>query len=344
MKQVGTFVVGVVLAIAILAWVLHDTDPAQLRSALSRAFVPGIVLAALLNFGHNVFRVWRWRVLLSPVRPAVSFRPMFSAVVIGYLTTWIVPGRLGEAVRPMLLSTKENLPLGPCLGSIVADRLLDGAAIVVLAAVGLLAAPLSGEAAAHAEGIRATAYVLVGVMAVGLGGLMAISGLAGSLEGWLARRARPIRWVGHAVLGLARGTDALRRPSALLSVGVLSLLAWGAIALGTWVGMRASGADVPFGAALTLLPLLALGVAVPTPGGAGGYHGAMKWGLVTLYGVDPETAVAAAILMHLAILVPVLLVGPVLLKVEKVSWEDVLRGARRVRDLGASPAEAGVAS
>ena len=35
-----------------------------------------------------------------------------------------VKGSLGEVVRPTLLSAREKVPLGPCLGSVVADRLL----------------------------------------------------------------------------------------------------------------------------------------------------------------------------------------------------------------------------
>jgi hypothetical protein len=42
--------------------------------------------------------------------------------------------------------------------------------------------------------------------------------------------------------------------------------------------------------------------------------------------------------MHLAIVLPVFLVGPVLLRTEKVSWHDLVAAARQVRGLG-SPAE-----
>ena len=48
------------------------------------------------HLGHNVFRTWRWGALLGPVRKGVRFRPMLSAIILGYMTSWIVPGRLGE--------------------------------------------------------------------------------------------------------------------------------------------------------------------------------------------------------------------------------------------------------
>ena len=51
------------------------------------------------------------------------------------------------------------------------------------------------------------------------------------------------------------------------------------IGFGTWIGIRSAGADVGFADILVMLPLLALGVSLPTPGGVGGYHALMQFGL-----------------------------------------------------------------
>ena len=344
MRQALSFLLGLALAAAIFVWVLKGTSWDTVKAALAGASVGGLLLGAALNLGHNVFRVWRWKYLLEPARPGVPFRPMFTAVVVGYLVSWVVPGRLGEVVRPMLLSSREKLPLGPCLGSVAADRLLDGVAIVVLAAIGLLVTPLQGEAAADAGSVKAAAWYLVGVLAVGIALLMTLSALGTWVERRLIGFPGPLRWGVRALLSLAQGTDALRSPRILVIASALSALAWLTIALGTWVAVRASGAEVPFGAILVMLPLLALGVAIPTPGGAGGYHGAMKWGLTVLFGVPAGVAVAAGLLMHLAIVVPILVLGPILLRADRISWRDLLDGARNVRNLGAAPPRPEVAS
>src|SRR5206468_1137111 len=131
-----------------------DKDPQALSAALLSASWPALALAAFLNLAHNVFRVLRWGLLLTPVRPRVPFRPMFSAVILGFMTTLLVPGRVGELVRPALLSAREDLPLGPCLGTVVADRLLDGVAIVALFALGSLNAHFVAGSASVAGQIR----------------------------------------------------------------------------------------------------------------------------------------------------------------------------------------------
>ena len=333
---------GLLLAGLLLYWVFHDKDPKALSAALMQASWPLLALGAFINLAHNVVRVFRWRRLLEPVRPHVPFRPMFSAVILGFMTTLIVPGRVGELVRPALLSARQDLPLGPCLGTVVADRLLDGVAIVALFVFGSFGARfVAGSASLSAE-IRLTAAIALAAIVVGLVVLVAISTLGDRLDGWLSRRWAPVRWSGRAALGLSRGADALRSPRHVVPILADSLIIWLMIALGTWIGVRAAGADVSFADSLVMLPLLALGVSLPTPGGVGGYHALMQFGLVSLFGVDPIVAAGAGILMHLAIVIPVLVAGPVLLYIEKVSWSDLVAAAKQVRALGRaqSPSEA----
>lgn len=319
------------LAVLLLWFVLRGVDRRALLSAIGRASVGGLVAGAMVNLAHNVFRVWRWGALLAPVRPRLRFRPMFASVIIGYLTTWVLPGRLGELVRPALLTAREGVPIGPSLGSIVADRVLDGAAIVALFATGTFLAPIRGSAARE---IRSAAIVLLAVVMLFMLGAIVAGRARDRIGAWSERRGRFFRRAGRAFVALSLGTEALRRPRLLAVVLGHSVLAWLTIAAGTWLGVRASGADVSFPAMMVMLPLLAFGVAVPTPGGAGGYHAAMAFGLEMLFGVPADTAVAAGILMHLAVVLPVIVLGLVLLKTEGISWADVLAAARGVRALG----------
>ncbi len=333
MKEISKYLMGFALAALLLAFFLRGVDGAALARALRGASIAGIVLAALVNLAHNVFRTWRWRSLLEPVRRDVPFRPMFVAIIVGFLTTWVLPGRLGELVRPALLSTREEIPIAPCLGTVVADRILDGAAILLLFAVGAWATPIGGAAA---ESLRAAAIVMVVVVASFVAGAVLAGGFRSRIERFVEGRRGAIRWLGRLFLAMVEGTEALRRPKLLGAVAFHSVAAWLTIAAGIWIGVRASGTGVSFPAILVMLPILAFGVAVPTPGGAGGYHLAMKAGLAGFFGVPEAQAAAAGILMHLAVVVPVLVLGLVFLRTERVSWHDLLVAARALRDVGSS--------
>ncbi len=331
MRELPKYLGGAALAALLLWFVLRGVDRSALVAAIGRASITGLLAGAAVNLAHNVFRVWRWGALLEPVKPGLKFRPMFTAVIVGYLTTWVLPGRLGELVRPALLTAREDVPIGPSLGSIVADRVLDGAAILVLFTAGTFLAPVQGSGA---QKIRSAALVLLVLVVLFMLGAVVAGGMRGRLEAWFERRGRFVRWCGRAFLSLALGTEALRRPRLLAIVLGHSLLAWITIAAGAWLGVRASGADVSLPAMMVMLPLLAFGVAVPTPGGTGGYHAAMAFGLQMLFGVPADAAVAAGILMHLAVVLPVIALGLVLLKTEGISWADMLSAARSVRGLG----------
>jgi uncharacterized protein (TIRG00374 family) len=334
-RELGKYLGGVVLACVLLWWVLRGTDLRQVWDQIRQASVLGMAAAVVLNLGHNVFRVWRWRVLLSPVRPDVPFRPMLVAVIVGYMTSWVIPGRLGEVVRPMLLSSREDLPLGPTLGSIVADRMLDGMAVVALFVLGSWLTPLEGEAADYETLIR-TGSLTMAALVTGLAVAMLLAASAGEpFHRWLSRRSAMVRWIGRTVVSISSGVTALRSPRLVLQLAFYSALAWLTIATATWIGVRSAGADVSFGAILVIQPLLVLGVAVPTPGGAGSYHGAMKIGLM-LFGVAQVVAISAAIVMHVLIVVPIIVLGMILLWTDRVSWRDLVKSAAQMRDLGSA--------
>ena len=335
MREVLKYALGIVLAVVLLAFCLRGVDRRALGEALRSASITGVVLAAVVNLAHNVFRTWRWRILLAPVRPHVGFRPMFVAIIVGYLTTWVLPGRLGELVRPALISAREKIPIGPCLGSVVTDRVLDGAGILMLFAVGTWVTPIHG---AMAGTLRKFALVMLAACVVVVVGAVLAGRFRGTLERWFGRRRGIMGWIGRSILSVASGTEALGAPRLLAAALAHSLLAWLTIAAGTWIGVRAAGAEIPFSAILVMMPILAFGIAVPTPGGAGGYHLLMKEGLTRLFGVSVASSIAAGILMWLAIVVPVIVLGTLFLKTERISWHDMVAAARGLKHLGAETA------
>jgi uncharacterized protein (TIRG00374 family) len=272
---------------------------------LRQASVSVLIGAGLVGLFHNVFRVLRWRALLEPVRSNVPFRPMFDAVILGYATSWLIPGRLGEVVRPALLSGRERLPLGPCLGSVLADRLLDGMAVLFLFGAGVLLTPLTEESVRHASVIRGSAVGLVVLIGIPIFILFLASRGRARLERALAGRRGLRGWLGRTLLSLSQGVEALGRPALFARIALYTLLAWLLIAASTWIGIRACGVQISFGSTLIILPLLVLGIALPTPGGAGGYHAAMRVGLIQLFGVAEPAAVGAGLLVHAAVVLPV---------------------------------------
>jgi len=330
---------GALVAVLLLAWVLRGTDLGDVGRTLAGASVGLVAAAVALNLASLAFRAWRWRALLDPFRPDLPFRPLFAAIAVGYMTSWIVPGRLGEVVRPLLLAGRERVPLGPCLGSVVADRLLDGVTIVAMFAVATFITPLEGPAAEYVPIVRGAAAGMLVLSVAVAGAMLAVAGSERRLRRWTDSRSRVVRWVGRTAVAVSGGVHALRSPRLLVRLAVHSALAWSFIAAATWAAVRSVGAEIGIAEVLILQPMLALGVAVPTPGGAGSYHGAVKVGLV-LFGVAEVQAVSAGVIAHAIITVPLILLGTALLWTERISWRELLATAAQLRRLGSHPVAA----
>ena len=152
---------------------------------------------------------------------------------------------------------------------------------------------------------------------VAIGTLVLMYFMAGHpdrLHAWLlkAERVLPARIAG-VIARLARtfaeGFAVVRSPLRMFAALGWSLVLWMVIATGLWAVAVGFGIDMPFTGAWLMLAPLVVGVAVPTPGGVGGFHEAFRIGATSFFGADNDTAVGAAIVLHAISVLPVVIVG-----------------------------------
>jgi uncharacterized membrane protein YbhN (UPF0104 family) len=79
-----------------------------------------------------------------------------------------------------------------------------------------------------------------------------------------------------------------------------------------WVVAQGMAHHLPFDSSFFISGVTTLGLAVPTPGGVGGFHKVCQLILTTFYGFDIDTSVAVALLFHVVGTVPVLVTGLIL--------------------------------
>jgi uncharacterized membrane protein YbhN (UPF0104 family) len=80
---------------------------------------------------------------------------------------------------------------------------------------------------------------------------------------------------------------------------------------------------VPYDASFLINAVSTVGLAIPTPGGVGGFHKVCQWLLETFYRFDVDDSVATAVLFHAVGTVPVVVTGIVLFAREGLRWRDV---------------------
>ena len=303
------------LAVGLLAVFLRRADLGRVWIEMESARGDLLTLAFVLTGVMYLVRAERWQYLLHPLGET-RFWVAFKTTVIGFAASFILPARAGELIRPYLLAREERLPATAAFATIIVERLLDLLAVLLLLALFFLVFS-TGEAQAAPGLFRAVAWGALALAPVGAGVLVAMFVMAGHPERLhrlvlRCERLLPAR-MAHAVAAIAKtfaeGLAVVRRPSRLVAALGWSLVLWLTIATQTWVLVTAFGIAIPFGGSFLLTAMLVVGVSLPTPGGVGGSHEALRLGLTSFYQADNDAAVGAAILQHAVNFVPVIILG-----------------------------------
>lgn len=311
------FRVFVVLALVavLLALFLYNVDLRRVADLILRARPAWLGLSLATMFVTLAIRARRWQFLLEPLGEA-SFGNAFRATAVGFAASSVLPARAGEVIRPYFLARHEQLSASGAFATIVLERLLDLVTVLVMLAVFVF---MPGEGVVAGSSTLFAAIKWAGATA-GLASALALGVLfllAGNPERLASAVSRlewvlPSRLVGTifvVVERFARGLGTIRRPGRLLIALAWSLPLWLSIDLGVWAVAVAFRFPVPFTGSFLIVPLLVLGVAVPTPGSIGGFHEAFRVGATVFYRVPNDGAVAAALVLHIFSIGPSLILG-----------------------------------
>ncbi len=309
--------VGVAVSLVLLWLFVRRADLAQVLEIV-RAARAGYVAAAVgLVLVNQLQRAARWGLILRPVA-RVRFWPRLESTLIGWSVTTLLPGRLGELVRPVLLSRRERLSASATIASVVLERAFDALAVLLLLAAYLAFLPpppaldQEGRAvlgALHGAGLVALAVTIAGGLLLAVG--LRSDAVRRAADAW-TRRLLPDR-VAQVARRFVDGLAGLRSPLLVGRILLSSLLLWLTIAATYALLFRAFRLALPVAAAIPVVAILVLGVMVPTPGAIGSFHKAAQVALVSLWRVDNDTAVAYAIVGHAVAFLPHALIGLLLL-------------------------------
>jgi uncharacterized membrane protein YbhN (UPF0104 family) len=121
-----------------------------------------------------------------------------------------------------------------------------------------------------------------------------------------SRAGSAIHKVFHTVVD---GFEVIKGGRALIAAWSYSFLIWMVIAFSIWFSVRAFGIEIPLPGSLLMLGALTFGIAIPTQGGVGTYEWFGQQALSRFFGVDPSTAAAAILVMHVFAVGPVIIMG-----------------------------------
>lgn len=283
-----------------------------------------VLLFLLLMVLMQALRIWRWGLILAPLAELGKLE-LFAVASVGFFAIAALPVRLGELVRPYLVSRSETVKMSAALGTIFVERFLDGITVLVLAFLALYFAPLPSW-------LLQANFVFLGINIVLLAAVIfAVFRRArlDSLLNLIVRRL-PATWAA-ALERLCRhfldGLQVIGDGSRLLQTILLSLLIWLCNALAIYCLFLAFHLSLPPVAALVIMVILIVGIAIPAaPGFIGNWHYFCVLGL-SLYGIAKAEALAFAVVYHFLAVGLTIIIGLIFLPQLKYSfaglWQTV---------------------
>ena len=324
------FWLGVLISVLFIWLALRGLQLGQFLDVVKAAdywwLIPGIAVYFVAVWA----RAWRWHYLLRPVKK-ISTQRMFPIVAIGYMGNNIYPARAGEVLRAVILKRKEDVSISASLATIIVERIFDGVVMLAFVFVNLPElARLTGQSG-FVGNIQQVAIIGTGFFfgALILFLLAAMfPKLTIQIGQWFIDRLLPERFR-QQTSGLMHkfldGLASLRSPFNILMVFLTSLVIWLLETSKYWLVMHAFNFSVSFFALMLMNGIVNLATTIPSAPGYIGTFDAPGIAVLTAYGVNQATAAGYTLVLHVALWLPITLLGAYYLTHEGIKWNDALR-------------------
>ncbi|HDP94760.1 MAG TPA: flippase-like domain-containing protein [Candidatus Aminicenantes bacterium] len=282
---------------------------------------------------QQVLRGYRWAILLRPRKATIRVVTLVNFTMIGFLINTLLPGRIGEPARGILVARREGIKSAHGLASVVLERLIDASVVVCLFLISLLY--LKHTSSPFIASLRQVAWVALPLF------------MGAFILFYFMNRESGFAWTSRQITRLMRILPAHRREQAAgtvlhfiqglrLQLGTLdfikltlsSFAVWLCTIPVYWAMLRPMGIQASFIEAMNYYSILAAAASIPTPGMAGSLDAASRGALVSILGANPNSAVAYTLVMHVLLILVLVIAGFIALTVEGVN----LKGIRRIQE------------
>ncbi|MCB0046083.1 MAG: flippase-like domain-containing protein [Caldilineaceae bacterium] len=312
-KLIYSLAFALILYIALALW----SDWQDLTAAVSIfpwRLMPIVIGLTLVNYGGRLAR-WHWY-LRSVVRAPISLRDSARIFGVGMMMV-MTPGKAGEFFKSYMVKNVSGTPMSKTAPIILAERVLDGLAMIILAGLGLFAYP---NPAARA--------VAAAVFAVFAGFIVVIQ--IRPLAIWFLERAERMPLISRFAAQLEQlyeSSYVIFSPRNMTISLLTGLLCWSATGLAYYVVLTGFGVTpglMTAGLAIFIFNIsTVIGAVIALPGGLGGVEGSMVAWSSRLFQLSSGAATAAALLTRFCTLWMGVAIGLVCF----LLWPELLAGS-----------------
>ena len=178
--------IGLLVSVVCLYYFLRGVRLNDMGQAVLEIQAGWIAPALLAGFVLYAIKSYRWQLLLAPVAKAGFWRLM-RASLMGFMANCILPGRVGEIVRPAMVAAGGGVRFTSALATTVVERVFDLASVVFYLALALvlLRKPLSRpEIAGVMQWVWAGSAAIAAVTLAACGFLVLMKLFPRRIVGW----------------------------------------------------------------------------------------------------------------------------------------------------------------
>jgi uncharacterized protein (TIRG00374 family) len=320
-KMTISFIVGLVISATALYFAFRHVPLSDLIK----------YLAVLISF---YLRAVRWQIILTSYRKITVWRA-FHPMMIGFMINCILPGRLGEVARPIILQKKEKVPFTTGLATVAAERIFDLCLLLFLFIVTISAVQIRPDvnvAFGDYHLNRATLDIIFGGM-LKLG-VVLIAGIILITIGKVREIFyRIIRYLPNLVFfagrkgkymiqqkfcapliniieNIAQGFESIRHPKKIVICSILSLLIWGLLGFSYYLfSLGSPGINLSFFELSVVMVIICFFISLPSVPGWWGLWEAAGVFAMSLFGVSAREAAGFTLANHALQIFPVIILG-----------------------------------
>jgi len=329
-----SFIGGVVLSAGALYFAFKNVPIAELYEYLTSINYYWILPAILVAISSFILRAVRWRIILESTH-RISVWRAFHPMMIGFMINCILPGRLGEVARPIILQKEEKIPFATGLATVVTERVFDICLLVLLfmlTAGALKANPDLHVAFGTYQLDKETLQTIFNTM-LKLG-VVLLTGITIFSIG----RARNLIYSGilltptlffftgtrfkasvknkvcepaiHILKNIAQGFTLIRYPKKIFLCGAYSILIWGLQAYSYYLfSLGSPGINLTLLEITTVMVIICFFISLPSVPGWWGLWEAGGVFALSLFGISAKDAAGFTLANHAIQVIPVILIG-----------------------------------
>jgi len=298
-----------ILISSILMYIaFRDQDLSDIASKLSSINYKWIIVSMICGVLAIISRGLRWVFLIESLGYNISKKNSIHTVAIGYFTNILIP-RAGEITRCTSLQQVEGVPFNKLFGTLILERLIDLAILILLVLVAFLY-KFSEISTFFIEVFGSSSndifYSPIVIM------LLIIILLTTTI--WLLRdqlnKLSYYKKIKHILIGLKDGLTSLKGISKKIPFILHTIFIWLMYIIMTYVCFFAikETASLSFLDGVYMTIIGGLGMIVPSQAGIGSYHLAVKIGLTGI-GIAVQPALLFAFSVHTAQTVMTIIFG-----------------------------------